>query len=47
MLHPDELKDPDHLKRIFMDGFEMSPEKKQFIMKNTDDMYNFLSYKIE
>ena len=37
----------DIIKRIFMDGFEMSPEKKQFIMKNTDDMYNFLSYKIE
>ncbi len=35
------------IKRIFMDGFELIPGRKQFIMKNTDDIYEFLLHKIE
>lgn len=35
------------VKRIFMDGFEIAPGKQQFIMKNQDDIYEFLSNKIE
>ena len=35
------------IKRIFMDGFELLPERKQFVMKNTDDIYEFLLHKIE
>ena len=35
------------IKRIFMDGFELVSGRKQFIMKNTDDMYEFLLHKIE
>ncbi len=35
------------IKRIFMDGFELLPESKQFIMKNTDNIYEFLLNKIE
>ena len=35
------------IKRIFMDGFELLPEKEQFVMKNTDDIYEFLLHKIE
>lgn len=35
------------IKRIFMDGFELISGRKQFIMKNTDDTYEFLSHKIE
>ncbi len=35
------------LERIFMDGFELVENKKEFIMKNLDDTYEFLSNKIE
>ena len=35
------------VKRIFTDGFEPSFDKKYFVMKNTDDIYEFLSKKIE
>ncbi len=35
------------IKRIFMDGFEILPESKQFIMKNADNIYEFLLNKIE
>ena len=35
------------LKRIFMDGFEYVPRRTEFIMKNLDDMYEFLSQKID
>lgn len=35
------------IKRIFMDGFELISGRKQFIMKNTDDTYEFLLHKIE
>ncbi len=35
------------VKRIFMDGFEPVLGKKQFIMRNTDAIYEFLSHKIE
>ena len=35
------------IKRIFMDGFELVSGRKQFIMKNTDDIYEFLSHKIQ
>ena len=35
------------LKRIFMDGFGLTPERKEFIMENTDDIYEFLVHKIE
>ena len=35
------------IKKLFIDGFEIVKEKKQFIMKNTDDIYEFLSSKIE
>lgn len=35
------------IKRIFMDGFELVSGRKQFIMKNTDNIYEFLSHTIE
>ena len=35
------------VKRLFMDGFELVSGRKEFIMKNTDDMYEFLSHKIQ
>ena len=35
------------IKRIFMDGFELLTSRKQFIMKNSDDIYEFLLNKIE
>ena len=35
------------IKRLFLDGFEFTSTKKQFIMKNTDNIYEFLSNKIE
>ena len=35
------------VKRLFMDGFEIINGRKEFIMKNPDDMYDFLQYKIE
>lgn len=35
------------IKRIFMDGFELVSGRKQFIMNNTDDMYEFLLHKIQ
>ena len=35
------------LKRIFMDGFGLVFGKKEFIMKNSDDIYEFLLNKIE
>ncbi len=35
------------IKRIFMDGFELLSERKQFVMKNADDIYEFLLHKIE
>lgn len=35
------------IKRIFMDGFELVSGRKEFIMKNTDDIYEFLLHKIE
>ena len=35
------------IKRIFMDGFELVSGRKQFIMKNADDMYEFLLHKIQ
>lgn len=35
------------IERIFMDGFELITSQRQFVMQNTDDMYQFLSYKIE
>ena len=35
------------IQRIFMDGFKLVTGKKEFIMQNTDDIYNFLLNKIE
>ena len=35
------------IKRIFMDGFEPVKGRKEFIMKNSDDIYDFLLHKIE
>ncbi len=35
------------IKRLFMDGFEFVSGKKQFIMKDEDDIYEFLLHKIE
>lgn len=35
------------IKRIFLDGFEFVTGRKQFIMKNNDNIYEFLSQKIE
>ena len=35
------------IKRLFVDGFELSPKNKEFIMKNPDNIYDFLSNKIE
>ena len=35
------------IKRIFMDGFEPIIGQKYFLMKNTDDIYEFLSQKIQ
>ena len=35
------------LKRIFMDGFEPDATKKKFVMKNDEDMYEFLRQRIE
>ena len=35
------------LKRIFMDGFEPVPGRREFIMTNTDYIYDFLVEKIE
>lgn len=35
------------IKRIFVDGFELVFGRKQFIMKNTDYMYEFLLHKIQ
>ncbi len=35
------------IKRIFMDGFEPIVGKNHFLMKHTDDIYEFLSQKIE
>ena len=35
------------VKRIFMDGFELIPNSKQFILKDTDEIYSFLFLKIE
>ena len=35
------------IKRIFIDGFELNEGKKEFVMKDADDIYEFLQYKIE
>ena len=35
------------IKRLFFDGFEYVRGKKEFIMKNTDNIYSFLLNKIE
>ena len=35
------------LERLFMDGFEYIQGRRNFIMKNLDDIYEFLSTKIE
>lgn len=35
------------IKRIFMDGFELISGRKEFVMKNTDYMFEFLSSKIQ
>ncbi len=35
------------IKRIFMDGFQLVSGRKQFVMKNTDDIYEFLLNKIQ
>ena len=35
------------IKRLFMDGFELVSGRKEFVMKNVDDMYEFLQNKIE
>ncbi len=40
-------KETEVIKRLFMDGFEPVLGEKELIMKNIDDMYEFLSYKIE
>ena len=37
----------DVIQRLFMDGFELISGRKEFIMKNNDDIYEFLSHKIE
>ncbi len=43
----DVLSETEVIKRLFMDGFELVSGRKQFIMKNTDCMYDFLSDKIQ
>lgn len=35
------------IKRIFMDGFELVSGRKQFVMKRTDDIYEFMLHRIE
>lgn len=35
------------IRRIFLDGFELVSGRKEFIMKNSDDIYEFLLHKIE
>ena len=40
-------KEAEVVKRIFMDGFELVKGKKHFIMKNENDIYDFLSEKIK
>ncbi len=35
------------IKRIFLDGFELIPGSRNFVMENTDETYEFLSHKIE
>lgn len=40
-------EESDVVKRIFQDGFTFSAGKKEFIMKEADNIYEFLSYKIE
>ncbi len=40
-------KETQIIKRIFMDGFELVSGRKQFVMKNLDDMYEFLVHKIK
>lgn len=41
---PEETK---VIKRIFLDGFELISGRKQFVMKNEDNIYEFLSNKIQ
>ncbi len=43
----DILAETEVIKRIFIDGFEPIMRKNYFLMKNTDDIYEFLSQKIE
>lgn len=43
----DMLEETEVIKRIFMDGFELVSGRKQFIMKNADDIYEFLLHKIK
>lgn len=40
-------KETEVVKRIFIDGFKVTEEKMQFVMHDTDNIYDFLSYKIE
>ena len=35
------------IKRLFMDGFELASGRKEFVMKNSNDIYEFLLHKIE
>lgn len=35
------------IKRIFMDGFELISGRKNFVLRNTDEIYEFLFHKIE
>lgn len=37
----------DVVKRIFLDGFELTDDRRYFILKDTDAIYDFLSNKIE
>lgn len=40
-------KETEIIKRIFFDGFEPVLGRKEFVMKNQDDIFDFLSYKIQ
>ena len=43
----DVPSETDVLNRIFQDGFELIPERKYFLMRNEEEIYNFLRTKIE
>ena len=41
------IEEREVLKRLFLDGFELQANKKYFVLKDQDAIYEFLSFKIE